>query len=306
MGKSLCKSAIQAFCLLLFIILIVIIVAQYFIQVFALTPSESQQIRTIVKQELDRFDSNDGTPNTSAGELSDGTKDWVNSTTKQAEKKGLYSTDIVDVDYLNDGNYLNVTLWLYFPFREHPIQYQSVNYGILIDSDFNYYTGFEGIDYIYEIEWQNSTQSWVQKLFELSPTGDNKTLQFNKNFTGFFEGRNSYVKLSLDLNSIRHSENYKVVFYAEAKKNYNSSFLTDFTRWISFPPINVELSTLPHSLILRPGEVKTVAILVNSTKGYEPEVSLKVISEKGLYHFIYVPKLSSVNSSSYLDQTFWF
>jgi hypothetical protein len=25
-----------------------------------------------------------------------------------------------------------------------------------------------------------------------------------------------------------------------------------------------------------------------------------------IYHFIYVPKPSSVNSSSYLDQTFWF
>jgi hypothetical protein len=151
---------------------------------------------------------------------------------------------------------------------------------MLIDSDFDNKTGYDGIDYIFQIGWNNDTKSWARNLWELSSTGEEMSIQKNLNYTGFSEIHRAYVKLSFDLNSIRHGDRYKVLFYAESKKS--SSWLTDFTRWVTFPPLSINVSTLPPFLTLRPGDHKTILVKVNSTNGYEPIVYLKAIGQSGI------------------------
>ncbi len=213
-------------------------------------------------------------PQFSNQEISDPTKDWINMSSKQNDKKGEYSTDIEYVDYFSDGNSFNATLWLYFPFKEYPLKYNSINYGMLIDSDFDNNTGFGGQDYLYQIGWQNSTHSWIQKIEKLSPSGDNKTLQINKNYTGFFEKKRDYVVLPLNLSLLQYPQKYKVTFFAESKKQYNSSLLTDFTRTVAIPPLKINIKTIPAEIELRPGENKTIELIINSTDGFEPTMML--------------------------------
>ena len=80
----------------------------------------------------------------------------------------------------------------------------------------------------------------------------------------------------MDLNSILYPNKYKVTFYAETERNGIS--VTDFTRWVAIPPLQIALTTSPTSLVLRPNENKTIELKVNATEGYQPIVLLSTYS----------------------------
>jgi hypothetical protein len=58
---------------------------------------------------------------------------------------------------------------------------------MLIDSDFDKKTGFEGIDYKLEISWDNQTGQWTKKLVQWSVNGDQRILNITKNYSRFSE-----------------------------------------------------------------------------------------------------------------------
>jgi hypothetical protein len=248
----------------------------------ALSSSDAQQVKGIVRQELrNMFNLGDSTSNAISGEIQDENLDWVNTTSFNHTVNGERSTDISIVNYVSNGKTLNATLWTYFPFKANPTKYEQVNYGMLIDSDFDKNTGYGGIDYNLEYGWNNKTQSWSITLYQWSLTGERTIVQKRINYTSFFS-ETGPLRFSLDLNHIGHHDTYKVAFYAETKSPCDSSWITDFTRWITFPPLSIDISTLPPFLALRPGEQKTIAVRLNSTTGYEPEVSLNVIGQPGI------------------------
>jgi hypothetical protein len=79
-------------------------------------------------------------PYFSKQEIIDPPFDWVDMKTKQSatSKEGQpYFTDILSVDYYSDGKTLNATLWTFLPFQDRPLKYNKVDYGMLIDSDFD-------------------------------------------------------------------------------------------------------------------------------------------------------------------------
>jgi hypothetical protein len=206
-------------------------------------------------------------------QIIDDRNDWINLETRNFTKIGDRSTDILAVDYSSNGKFLNATLWLFFPFKEKPL-FEDISYGMLIDADFDDKTGFDGIDYKFEISWKNQTQNWFKVLEAWSPYGETRVLN-NQTipFTLFSEKGSSYVLLSCDLNDIS-PEKYKVLFYGEIKKIGRDPSITDFTRWVAIPPLDLDISTSPSSVDLRKGEEKTIEVKVNSTHGYEPIVNL--------------------------------
>ena len=215
-------------------------------------------------------------------EIMDDQQDWINMTNKEPFSQGARSTDILAADYFSDGKVLNATLWLYFPFKDHPdITYSEVNYGMLIDADFNRNTGYGGIDYLFQISWQNNTDSWTKTLWAFSPTGEQKTLDIKGNYTGFFEKGKAYVILPLDLGLIHFPAKYKVTFYAETKKGGTSSSITDFVKTVAIPPLEISISPSPQSLTLRPGDSKVIELRVNSSQGFEPTVFLSTANQSG-------------------------
>jgi hypothetical protein len=119
-------------------------------------------------------------------EIKDPQKDWLNTDTRQYDSTlGEHSTDILAVNYHTDGYFLNATVWLYYPFQVKP-NYTMVNYGMLIDSDFNNRTGFDRIDNQFEIRWDNNTGIWSSALEAWSPNGEDRNIDFKNNYTGFF------------------------------------------------------------------------------------------------------------------------
>ena len=40
----------------------------------------------------------------------------------------------------------------------------KINYGLFVDSDNNDQTGFNGIDYQYEMSWINETKTWNKPM----------------------------------------------------------------------------------------------------------------------------------------------
>ena len=177
---------------------------------------------------------------------------------------GERSTDIWAVDYYSDRKTLNATMWLFYPFKDKPdLKYNHVNYGMLIDADFDNDTGYDGIDYKLEIGWDNHTKNWDKTLTAWSPTKEERTIYVIHNYTGFYEKPSNsktakrYVLLSMDLNSILYPNKYKVTFYAETERNGIS--VTDFTRWVAIPPLQIALTTSPTSLVLRPNKIKQLS-----------------------------------------------
>jgi hypothetical protein len=217
-------------------------------------------------------------PQFSKQEIIDPQLDWVDMKTKQPATSLAgrpYFTDILSVDYYSDGKTLNGILWTFFPFQDRPLKYNKVDYGMLIDSDFDKNTGFEGIDYKLEISWDNHTKEWTKKLVQWSINGDQRILNnITKNYSGFSENGKNYILLSLDLGSILYPAKYKAIFYSDVQKDDKSDVISDFTRWVAIPPPELRISTSPSSISLTPGEEKTVEVKVNSTEGYTPVVNL--------------------------------
>lgn len=204
--------------------------------------------------------------------------DWINVSDQSRTFKGDSATDIQEVSYFSNGKTLNATLWLFFPFKDHPSKYNTVSYGMSIDADFNNKTGIHGIDYQIEIIWKNETKTWDKMVYEWSSNGAARVLDNKTNYTDFYQKGKYYVLLSSNLDVILSPEKYKVTFYAETKDK-NNTLITDVTRWLAIPPLELTISTSPTNLVLKPGEQKIIELKVNSTKGYEPLVNLSAITQ---------------------------
>ena len=55
--------------------------------------------------------------------------------------------------------------------------------------------------------------------------------------------------------------------------------ITDFTRLVAIPPLELSVSTSPNSVVLRKGEPKTIEVKVNTSQGYEPTINLEAKSQ---------------------------
>lgn len=216
-------------------------------------------------------------------EIVDKVGDWVSMKTRQAANNEFRVPDITSVDYFSDGKFLNATLWLSKPFKEQPPDlFKEVDYGMFIDSDFNSKTGFGGIDYKVEIGWKNDTKIWTKTIERWGQYDTNrKVIQPPSNYTNFYERGGSYVSLSSGLDQILNPNRYKVIFYADSRKN-NDELIIDYTRWIANPPLQLVSSTSDRSIQLTQGETKNIILELNTTEGYEPVVNLtaKTIDNK--------------------------
>ncbi|MGB0028335.1 MAG: hypothetical protein WBP64_15980, partial [Nitrososphaeraceae archaeon] len=212
--------------------------------------------------------------------MKDGIFDWIDVSRRTKSMQGEPATDIVGVSYFSNGQTLNSTIWLLAPFIRQPLQYDTMNYGIMVDSDYDKTTGVGGVDYQLEISWINKTKTWNKALTEWSTSGRDKLVEENRNYTGFYHNGSYYVSLPLDLSTIPYPNKYKVAFYAESEKG--GRLTTDFSNWINIPPANLAITTSPNPIVVRQGEQKTVEVRLNTTQGFEPLVHLSVNNVPGL------------------------
>jgi hypothetical protein len=61
-----------------------------------------------------------------------------------------------------------------------------ISYGVMVDSDLDSNSGFQGVDYELQINWNNHTKTWTRSLIEYAADGNSKgILPTATNFTGF-------------------------------------------------------------------------------------------------------------------------
>ena len=174
--------------------------------------------------------------------------------------------------------FLNATLWLGGSgIKENPSSYRAnmAAYGMVIDTDNNEKTGKAGFDYQVEIQWSNGT--WHRTSLEWGSDNSYRILNVDQNYSGF-ENNQSYVLLSLDLNTIVSPRNYKLMFYSTALYG-KSNFLYDLSSIIDIPPPQYNVLTIPNPVILRQGEQKIVGVQLKSTTGATPKVINFTIEE---------------------------
>ena len=212
-------------------------------------------------------------------EIIDPNLDWIHMNNGSRADSGERSTDIETVDYYSDGKTLYAILWLYFPFQPVPsLLDEEVSYGMYIDADFDETTGFGGIEYKVEISWDNQTKRWSRVLEKWSHFGDTIVLENQTMpYTEFSKEDSNYVRLTVDLNDLLSPEKYKVIFYGEVRRE--GFLITDFTRLVAIPPLELSVSTSPNSVVLRKGEPKTIEVKVNTSQGYEPTINLEAKSQ---------------------------
>jgi hypothetical protein len=231
-------------------------------------------------------------------ELTNENHHWVQTYGNSDEHLKSSYTDILAVDYFSDGKILNSTIWLASDFANSSFALNSTNdnqsprkfgygalalnasdnqsfkklsYGILIDSDSNTKTGYNGYDFDYYVELVAGKASGY--LYQLSSTGGFRLVGSQINFTQPYTESSigpSHVNLNLELRSINFPQEYNLLFYtAESLK---SNEVRQYTSSVTIPPPKLQITTEPSNIIIRQGEEQLIPARIKSTSGFSNDV----------------------------------
>ena len=183
------------------------------------------------------------------------------------------SPDLAAIGYFGDGKALHARLWLSSTFQE-PTALTSYNfepiersYSLLVDVDSAYDIGQ---NYQVVIAWDPVANNWNKMIREAPPPlvpGKYVTYNEQSNHTGFYGKGRNYVDLSFNLSEVSNPQEFSVSAYmSETYRTNNSNIchLIDITDTVHIPPPEFEISTLPSSVTLRPGEEKTLELGVKN------------------------------------------
>ncbi|MFY9868573.1 MAG: hypothetical protein WAK17_02540, partial [Candidatus Nitrosopolaris sp.] len=164
---------------------------------------------------------------------------------------GSFSCYPVSCSYCEVTAPSNASAWLRPPFREIP--WYRIGYYMSIHVHSVYDTGTP--DYRQGIEWNVQNESWTKRLEEYSPLGDRKVL--NQGFNSNPVGKN-YLELSFNLENANYPNIYDILFYATDMyvKDGRLCRMIDVANRMYVPPPEFSITTIPSSLVLRPGDEK--------------------------------------------------
>jgi hypothetical protein len=194
-------------------------------------------------------------------EISNQRNDWVQTYGNDSTHLRSDYTNLLAVEYFSDGETLDTTFWLASNLENASIYSQplkKIRYGMLIAIDsLPYNSGYNGVNYNYYIEAVDG--KWSEYLYHLSSTGTHALIESKINYTESFGGPTigpGYVKLRLDLNSIKSPSSYGLSFYTA--ESFKSSEVRDFTSWVAIPPATIDILTHPEDIVIRQGEKQLI------------------------------------------------
>ncbi|MGN6346533.1 MAG: hypothetical protein ACTHME_02405 [Candidatus Nitrosocosmicus sp.] len=187
------------------------------------------------------------------------------------------------IDYFSNGNTLNATLWLDNEFQSNQSSDKDFHYGMLIDADSNPMTGLDGADYQVDIYYNYTIKKWQRVLLDYSTLyGINPRTLITEINPNFYEPKQNFVLLYVNLDDISAPSKYKVMFYSYVYYTNKGNYIADFTNWVDIPPSTYSLTTSNDPLQLRPGENKTIGAQIKSTTGIIPNLVNFTIMENSL------------------------
>ena len=234
------------------------------------------------------------------GEIQDNSDDWYFYGISNGSKNklhvlesnitkdyGLLPGNIDSVSYISDGKTLNITIWLSegnkdpssfgTSFIENPPDGHYIVYGMYIDTDADIKTGKAGADYALNFKRNSTSGKWENIFEEISSSGHVKLLDTKDDIKSYYNQKNGYVFLSLNLNTIQFPEQFLATFYIEY---FTPKYVIwDFTNWINFPKPQYSITASSSSQELRPGQTKTIEFTINNagvSTRVQPKVNLYV------------------------------
>jgi hypothetical protein len=200
------------------------------------------------------------------------------------------------ISYSSNGQYINTTFWLKYPFEPVPKGIYTPSYAILIDADSNNYTGSNGgIDYTVQILWNNKTNNWTYDLEETSITNQGRILEKINNYTGFYNKDsvagnnpsfyNRYIHIPLNLSKISSIIQGKMIFLVEYDFNYHDNYyeIGYLSKWVPIPPPKIFISSIPNNVtIISPGKQNLDIFLESNNTALLPNVTLNIGKVQGI------------------------
>jgi hypothetical protein len=199
--------------------------------------------------------------------ISNQRNDWIQTFGNDSSHLRSDYTNLLAVDYLSDGKTLDTTFWLASNLENASTYSQPlkrIRYGMLIAiASLPPTSGYNGANYNFYIEAVDG--KWSEYLYQLSSTGSSALIESKINYTESFNGTTigpGYVKLQLNLNSIKYPTAYGLSFYTA--ESYKSNEVRDFTSWIAIPPATIDILTHPANIVVRQGETHLIPAEVNT------------------------------------------
>ena len=199
--------------------------------------------------------------------ISNQRNDWIQTFGNDSSHLRSDYTNLLAVDYLSDGKTLDTTFWLASNLENASTYSQPlkrIRYGMLIAiASLPPTSGYNGANYNFYIEAVDG--KWSEYLYQLSSTGSSALIESKINYTESFNGTTigpGYVKLQLNLNSIKYPTAYGLSFYSA--ESYKSNEVRDFTSWIAIPPATIDILTHPANIVVRQGETHLIPAEVNT------------------------------------------
>jgi hypothetical protein len=200
--------------------------------------------------------------------LIDQRSDWVQTYGNDSTHLKSDYANILETDYLSDGNTLKATFWLASNLENasaYNQPFKKISYGMLIDiASLTINSGYNGADYDFYIEIVDG--KWSQYLYQLSSTGAYVLIDSKINYSEPFGGPTigpGYIKLQLDLGSINYPSEYGILFYTA--ESFKSNEVRDFTSWVAIPPSTMKILTSPSNITVRQGEQQLIPADIFST-----------------------------------------
>lgn len=169
-----------------------------------------------------------------------------------------------------------------------------------------------GVDYEYRVSWVNESDSWVETLIEtaipneriidrthnISVIQDDQILLIDK------MRKNNYVPFSVSLDRLNFPQEYDVYFYTQAeyfmhKGNTNETLycnIIDTSPYVPIPPPKINITTLPDSVNLRPGEEEVLEVHLNPSTRLPYVLSLFTEADP-LVNATFNPSITKVNQT---------
>jgi hypothetical protein len=194
--------------------------------------------------------------------------------------------------------------WITINFPTYDFQLISKSYVMLIDVNSIYDTG---IDYIKRIWFDRLTNSWNETLYETKVWNETKlserfqmmegivrTIE-DKNFKNFptnllnkLERQDFYVPIPLNLQHLNYPNTYDIYFvtFSSYKVGNKTCNLIDTTSFAPIPPPKINITVIPHSLEIRPGEDKNFEIRIDPSTRLPYRISLEP-EDKGIINAVF-------------------
>jgi hypothetical protein len=133
----------------------------------------------------------------------------------------------------------------------------------------------QGTGYLTTISWNPSSQTWIKEVDEMRALpgkngiinpGDQKVLELDNNYTGFEDLNKNYAVISAKLSDFNYPNQYFLSFGVmdDYYGQDSSCSLIDITDHVNVPPPQFNITTIPNSVVLRPGEEKDVELIIKN------------------------------------------